>query len=184
MQILAINIFISFLQNPPSDFLLKKMKEEGFWREFLQVNKPLQAKALKILTNLNENENFIASDYTSLFLSDTDFVKAPLYASFYLSKDKEIYSLNSQKVREIFIKHNFLEFFDKEPADSMINELLFIRYLIKSKDFESLARFLKEDFSWFFEWNLDVLNNAKSEFYKALAMIMKDFFEELIINLK
>ncbi|ELY7676951.1 molecular chaperone TorD family protein, partial [Campylobacter jejuni] len=97
-------------------------------------NSKLQYTALKLLSSSNEDDKLIASDFTSLFLSDVDYVKAPPFASFYLDENKEIYSDNSDKIKQIFVQNNFFSFFNKEPADSLINELLFISFLIKKQD--------------------------------------------------
>ncbi|WP_194710961.1 molecular chaperone TorD family protein [Campylobacter jejuni] len=53
----------------------------------------MQCTALKLLSSSNEDDKLIASDFTSLFLSDVDYVKAPPFASFYLDENKEIYSV-------------------------------------------------------------------------------------------
>ncbi|EMY7185278.1 molecular chaperone TorD family protein [Campylobacter jejuni] len=181
MQKLAIDIFINFLQNPPNHFLLEKLKKEEFWQNwFLKNNSKLQCTALKLLSSSNEDDKLIASDFTSLFLSDVDYVKAPPFASFYLDENKEIYSDNSDKVKQIFAQNNFFSFFNEEPADSLINELLFISFLIKKQDDITLQKFLKEEFfTWFNMWSFDVINKAKIHFYKALTMLMQDFFNQL-----
>ncbi|ECW7686800.1 cytoplasmic chaperone, partial [Campylobacter jejuni] len=181
MQKLAIDIFINFLQNPPNHFLLEKLKKEEFWQNwFLKNNSKLQCTALKLLSSSNEDDKLIASDFTSLFLSDVDYVKAPPFASFYLDENKEIYSDNSDKVKQIFAQNNFFSFFNEEPADSLINELLFISFLIKKQDDITLQKFLKEEFfTWFNMWSFDVINKAKTHFYKALTMLMQDFFNQL-----
>ncbi|MBF7042305.1 molecular chaperone TorD family protein [Campylobacter volucris] len=181
MQCLAIDIFINFLENPPKNILLKKIKKEGFWNNwFLKNNNTLQKEALDLLNNSNEDEKEIGYDFTCLFLSDIDFTKAPPYASFYLDKDKEIFSNNSDKIKQIFKKHNFLNFYTNEPADSLINELLFIKNLIQKNDTKTLQDFLDKEFiSWFFLWNKDLNQNSKTNFYKGLAKLMQDFFNEL-----
>ncbi|ELJ4689702.1 hypothetical protein R1U47_000878 [Campylobacter jejuni] len=46
-----------------------------------------------------------------MFLSDVDYVKAPPFASFYLDENKEIYSDNSDKIKQIFVQNNFFFFF-------------------------------------------------------------------------
>ncbi|OCX43657.1 cytoplasmic chaperone [Campylobacter ornithocola] len=187
MESLAIDVFINFLQNPPDKNLLEKLKENKLWENwFLKNDNPLQIEALKLLS-CNENEETIGSDFVSLFLSDINFVKAPPFASFYLDKDKEIYSCNSDRVKNIFIINNFLYFLENEPADSLVNELLFIKELLKHNDKKTLKIFLEKDFfTWFNLWNDDLEKGAKSDFYKGFAMLMKDFFEELkrkLINL-
>ncbi|ECH3697064.1 cytoplasmic chaperone [Campylobacter coli] len=181
MQKLAINIFINFLQNPPDHFLLEKLKKENFWQKwFLKNDSPLQQKALDLLINSNEDDKTIGCDFTNLFLSSIDFVKAPPFASFYLDKSKEIYSCNSDKVKNIFHQNNFLTYLHDEPADSAINELLFIQYLITAKNNETLKEFLNKEFlPWFNIWSLDIINKAETDFYKALAMLMQDFFNHL-----
>ncbi|WP_417903776.1 molecular chaperone [Campylobacter sp. LH-2024] len=146
----------------------------------LKNENPLQKQALKLLSYSKEDEKMIGYDFTCLFLSDIDFVKAPPYASFYLDKDKEIYSNNSKKVKNIFLKYNFLNFLENEPQDSLINELLFIKELLKNNNEEILKEFLeKEFFTWFNAWNEDLEKEAKSDFYKGLAMLMRDFFNNL-----
>lgn len=80
-----------------------------------------------------------------MFLSDVDYVKAPPFASFYLDENKEIYSDNSDKVKQIFAQNNFFSFFNEEPANSLINELLFISFLIKKQD-DIILQTLKEEF--------------------------------------
>ncbi|EAH6470343.1 cytoplasmic chaperone, partial [Campylobacter jejuni] len=43
-----------------------------------------------------------------------------------------------------------------------------------------LQKFLKEEFfTWFNMWSFDVINKAKTHFYKALTMLMQDFFNQL-----
>ncbi|MFX3627102.1 hypothetical protein [Campylobacter molothri] len=37
----------------------------------------------------------------------------------------------------------------------------------------------KEFFTWFNTWNDDLEKGAKSDFYKGLAMLMRDFFNNL-----
>ncbi len=180
MRSLAIDVFINFLQNPPDENLLSKLQKDKLWQNwFLKNENPLQIEALKLLSS-NENEKTIGSDFVNLFLSDVDFVKAPPFASFYLDKDKEIYSCNSDKIKNIFLNNQFLNFLENEPADSLINELLFIKELLKNDDKKILKAFLKEEFfTWFNMWNDDLTKEAKSDFYKGLAMLMKDFFKEL-----
>ena len=181
MKHLAIDIFITFFKNPPKQDLLNKIQEEQLWqRWFLKNENPLQKQALKLLSYSKEDEKMIGYDFTCLFLSDIDFVKAPPYASFYLDKDKEIYSNNSKKVKNIFLKYNFLTFLENEPQGSLINELLFIEELLKNNNEEILKEFLEEEFfTWFNAWNEDLEKEAKSDFYKGLAMHMRDFFNNL-----
>ncbi|MBZ7953895.1 molecular chaperone TorD family protein [Campylobacter sp. W0018] len=181
MKYLAIDIFITFLKNPPKQDLLEKIQEEQLWqRWFLKNENPLQKEALRLLSYSKEDEKTIGYDFTRLFLSDINFVKAPPYASFYLDKDKEIYSSNSEKIKNIFLKYNFLIFLENEPQDSLINELLFIKELLKNDDKKTLKEFLeKEFFTWFNMWNNDLEKGAKSDFYKGLAMLMRDFFNDL-----
>ncbi|HBK1841448.1 TPA: hypothetical protein LGC74_001601, partial [Campylobacter jejuni] len=70
-----------------------------------------------------------------------------------------MYSDNSDKIKQIFVQNNFFSFFNKEPADSLINELLFISFLIKKQDDIILQKFLKEEFfTWFNMWSFDVIN--------------------------
>ncbi|HEC1783413.1 TPA: hypothetical protein R1737_001481, partial [Campylobacter lari] len=114
MENLAIDVFINFLQNPPDKNLLEKLKKNKLWENwFLKNDNPLQIEALKLLS-CNEDEKTIGSDFVSLFLSDINFVKAPPFASFYLDKDKEIYSYNSDRVKNIFISNKFLNFLENE----------------------------------------------------------------------
>lgn len=84
------------------------------------------------------------------------------------------------KLSKFLCKITFFLFFNEEPADSLINELLFISFLIKKQDDIILQKFLKEEFfTWFNMWSFDVINKAKTHFYKALAMLMQDFFNQL-----
>ncbi|MCV3440566.1 molecular chaperone TorD family protein [Campylobacter lari] len=179
MENLAIDVFINFLQNPPDKNLLEKLKKNKLWENwFLKNDNPLQIEALKLLS-CNEDEKTIGSDFVSLFLSDINFVKAPPFASFYLDKDKEIYSYNSDRVKNIFISNKFLNFLENEPADSLVNELLFIKKLLENNNKKTLKIFLEKDFfAWFDLWNDDLIKSAESNFYKGFAMLMKDFFEE------
>ncbi|HEH3648788.1 TPA: molecular chaperone TorD family protein [Campylobacter jejuni] len=102
------------MQNPPNHFLLEKLKKEEFWQNwFLKNNSKLQCTALKLLSSSNEDDKLIASDFTSLFLSDVDYVKAPPFASFYLDENKEIYSDNSEKLSKFLCKITFFLFLMK-----------------------------------------------------------------------
>ncbi|RKO64418.1 cytoplasmic chaperone [Campylobacter sp. P255] len=184
MKQLAIDVFISFIQNPPNQSLLNQIKENKLWQDwFLKNENPLQIEALKLLSS-NEDEALIGSDFVSLFISDIEYTKAPPFASFYLDKDKEIYSSNSNKIKDIFLNHRFCDFLENEPSDSLVNELLFIKELINTKNNKVLKNFLeKEFFTWFYLWSKDLLNGSKSNFYKGLSMLMEDFFQELEKNL-
>lgn len=114
MQKLAIDIFINFLQNPPNHFLLEKLKKEEFWQNwFLKNNSKLQCTALKLLSSSNEDDKLIASDFTSLFLSDVDYVKAPPFASFYLDEIKKFIQIILIKLSKFLCKITFFLFLMK-----------------------------------------------------------------------
>ncbi|HEC1874008.1 TPA: molecular chaperone TorD family protein [Campylobacter jejuni] len=140
----------------------------------------MQCTALKLLSSSNEDDKLIASDFTSLFLSDVDYVKAPPFASFYLDEIKKFIQIILIKLSKFLCKITFFLYFNEEPADNLINELLFISFLIKTQDDITLQKFLKEEFfTWFNMWSFYVYNKSKSDFYKALIMLMKDFCKRL-----
>lgn len=175
-RILAIEIFISLLSEPPKDELLKTLKDENLWQDWVAPNdSPLEKEALEILSSLDERAEDIGADYTSLFISDIPLLKAPMHASYYLSESGEVESSFSDSTKDFYLANDFHSF--SIPADSMLNELCFIAFLLKNQKLEILDEFLqKYFFIWFYKWSDDVIANAKSRFYHALGMLMRSFF--------
>lgn len=177
-NILALNVFTTLLK----DFDYEKIKaiyENNLWQNwFLDTDK----KALEILNNYKINYEDLASDYTSLFISDIYYVKAPQSSSFYLDDKKQIYSDFTEEVKKIYFDNNFYAFYDNLFADNLLNELLFIKFLLEKNNKIALNDFLNNHFfKWFFIWAKDFENGAKTNFYKGLAMLMEDYFKNFRI---
>lgn len=177
-KVLALNVFITLLK----DFDFEKIKaiyDNNLWQNwFLDANE----NTLKLLNEYKINYEDLASDYTSLFISDIYYVKAPQSSSFYLDDKRQIYSEYSEEIKKVYFNNNFYNFYDELFADSLVNELLFIKYLLENNNEKALKDFLNNHFfKWFYAWAKDMQNGAKCDFYKALALLMQEFFNDFRI---
>ncbi|HEY4481842.1 MAG TPA: molecular chaperone TorD family protein, partial [Candidatus Brocadiaceae bacterium] len=113
---------------------------------------------------------------------------APPWESVYRSPDGILFQEPTIKVRESYLNTGFT-LSKKTPEDHIGLELMFMRILIKKyldakhkkerkdildmqKDF--LARHIQ---SWVSKFCKDVANNAKTDFYKGLAMMTEGFIQ-------
>lgn len=174
-KILALNVFVGLLK----DFDYEKIKsiyDNNLWQNwFLEAD----MKTLELLSNYKLNYEDLASDYTSLFISDIEFVKSPQSSSFYLDDKKMMYSCVSDEVKNLYISNGFFAFYNDLFADNLINELLFVKYLLENNKRDILKNFLNNHFfNWFFVWVEDMNNGAKTDFYKGLALLMREYFKK------
>nr|WP_139899704.1 hypothetical protein [Campylobacter jejuni] len=93
-----------------------------------------------------------------------------------------------EKLEHSLLKNKFARAFLLKENEKTIGYMIYF-YTFSSfwgsggiylEDIYIREEFLKEEFfTWFNMWSFDVINKAKTHFYKALAMLMQDFFNQL-----
>lgn len=179
------SIFSQFLYNPPTKEEWENIKKEKLLLEWFihsDDSSILKADKLWKKSHLKENHLDLSVDYTDLFICDEVSLKAPAYASYYLDITGELYSKESDKVKQIYGSCSFFtNALLGQPADFIAIELEFISKLLfnvkKDVAFEKVLKaFLEENFlPWVQVWSEDMQNNAKSYFYKGLGFHMESF---------
>jgi putative dimethyl sulfoxide reductase chaperone len=138
-----------------------------------------------------------ADEFERLFVGP-DTIVAPLWESYYRSKDRLLFGETTLQVREQY--HRFGQQFSKEnnePDDHLTVELEFMTFLIEhsftssgSLDFdwiEGQHYFLTHHLSqWIPMLCKQIIENTESDLYKGAALLLQqliidelDFFEEL-----
>jgi TorA maturation chaperone TorD len=179
------SLFSQFLYNPLKEEEWQKIKKEEILLEwFIHSDDSNSLQGNKFWKNSHFQENYLdlATDYVDLFICDEISLKAPPYGSFYLDVTGELYSEESDRVKEFYTRCSFFtKVLLEQPADFIAIELEFLSMLLynANKDEvykEVLKNFLEENFlSWVNVWAEDTKNNAKSNFYKGLGAHMKNF---------
>lgn len=184
------SIFSQFLYSSPTEEKWEEIKEKKVLLEwFIHSDDNNHNEALKLWEKSQNNETYLdlAVDYTDLFICDEMYLKAPPYGSFYLDISGELYSKESDIVKDLYSKCSF---FTKallgQPADFIAIELEFISTLLlnlhRDEIFkEVLLSFLRQSFlPWVKTWTNDLKTNSKSYFYKGLAFQIEDYCDMLI----
>jgi TorA maturation chaperone TorD len=138
----------------------------------------------------------LAADNTRLFIG-IGTVLAPLWESVYFSKERLIFQECTLEVRNWYRRFNLVpETLYKEPDDHISLEMEFIAYLSTlarqareagdQMASESILEVQREFFSkhllrWAFQWCQLVLQNAKTDFYRGLAYLVRGSVSELAI---
>ncbi|WP_044418961.1 TorD/DmsD family molecular chaperone [Halarcobacter anaerophilus] len=183
------SLFSQFLYNPPKEEEWEKIKKAGILLEwFIHSDDSNSLKGNEFWKDSHFQENYLdlATDYVDLFICDEICLKAPPYGSFYLDVAGELYSEESDRVKEFYIRSSFFtKALLEQPADFIAIELEFLSMLLYNVDKDEvykkvLKNFLEENFlPWVTVWAEDTKNNAKSNFYKGLGAHMKNFCDLL-----
>lgn len=173
-----------------------------FFAECFYYPEENQLKSIKnyaeyIPENLSEIINYLGSkkdiqiDFSKLFIGPFKVLASP-YGSVYLEESKTTHGDSTIDVLKIYQKEN-LNVDLKEPADHIAIELEFMYYLITTEvdainnsDFEKAESyqskqdsFIKRHLSqWIPEFTDSIIINAKSKFYKKMAIALKLIIEE------
>ncbi len=180
--------------------IFAKEPDEERWQEFTSLkaiswlNKEARTDELKAFEGLQKSLDIslksVILDYNRLFIGPDD-LKAPPWASLYLSDKKHVFSSETLKVRSFYEKYqlnvgnNF-----HEPADHISFEFHFIAILFlhfqqaheESKEYicRDICLFLENHFlPWLPLCLENIIQHAQTEFYKNAALLasftIKDF---------
>ncbi len=172
--------------------LTAQAPDEKLWQEFSEIkNMPWintkaggdEQKAFQALQgSLNENLDDIIIDYNRLFIGP-DILKAPPWASVYLSEKKHIFSEETLKVKSFYEKYQMdTQLLTNEPADHISLEFRFMAILFshlqqadaKNKEYilRDISLFLNNHFfPWVGLCLKDIKQNAQTDFYKNIAIL-------------
>ena len=136
----------------------------------------------------------IKSDYTRLFIGP-EKVMAPPWESVYFSEERLVFQEQTLQVRNWYQRFGLAsEKIYKEPDDHIALEISFIAHLaslsleaLEVNDQPTLAKtlqaqqdFLKEHLlQWGPKWCDSVIENARTDFYKGTALLLRGAFTEL-----
>lgn len=184
------SIFSQFLYNPPKENEWKNIKDKKILLEwFIHSNNSSNLQGNQLWEEAHRQESYLdlAIDYTDLFICDEISLKAPPYGSYYLDITGELYSKETDLVKELYSNCSFFtNELLRQPADFIGIELEFLSTLLNNIkediSYEELLKiFLEKNFlPWVIVWVKDLQKNAKSSFYKGLGFHMENFCDILI----
>jgi len=147
-----------------------------------------------LMGNSEENYNNIKSDYMKIMVGTADF-KTPPWESVYFNENRSIFQEETLAVRKWYRRFGLAsEKLYNEPDDHIALEISFIAHLaslsleaLGSKDqsaFEKTLQaqhdFLKDHLlQWGPSWCDSVYQNAKTDFYRGTALLLRGAFTEL-----
>ncbi len=188
----------AFLQEPTLEFLT--FLNDGSLLEnfpFQEEQQDIREGVEQILALIHEKDLTKAEvfdslhwDYTRMFIGP-DRLPAPLWESAYLSKERLLFQEQTLKVRQAYLKYQFLpRNFMQEADDHLGLELDFMyqltlqaRQVMNEGNIEKLQQIFtdQKDFlenhllQWVPELALKIRENAQSSFYPGIAKILKGF---------
>ncbi len=115
-------------------------------------------------------------EYTGLFITSFPTLKAPLYKSFYSSK--ELFSTDAEIIEDIYAENNFeMNKEAYELPDHLAVELEFVFRLIDEAKSKELQRdFIKKHIlSWTYSLKERISENASLPFYPYLINVTVDY---------
>jgi TorA maturation chaperone TorD len=183
---LAFKVLSSFFAQKVDIEQLREKKLLDGW--FILSPNPSNTKGKEALASclLSDKKNDVYADFTALFLSNEERLLANPYASYYLDKNGEIYSDESDDVEKIYEKCGFTPTYAKSPSDHIANEFEFVAYMLSQKNEweeggEILADFLSEHLCvWVYECFHALQTNAISYFYKGVGYLSEDLLSLLV----
>jgi len=190
----------TFLAEPTKD-LLKTVNHVGFIEAFPFVeDSALIGKGVEEVSTYLQNQdvssekvyNQLHWDYTRMFIGPYE-LPAPPWESAFLNKDRLLFQEETLKVRRAYLKYAFLaKDFGHEADDHLGLELDFMYQLselaktkLNKQDvvglmevLEDQKAFLKEHILlWVPDLCKNIVENAQTQFYKGMAMILEGFIK-------
>jgi len=142
---------------------------------------------------LETDEEALKIDHAALFIGPFEMGASP-YGSIYLDQEQQVMGESTFKVKQ-FYQDAGLQVNQKEPPDHIAIELEFMSYLFRleieaiqkrdNKEQKKIIR-LQETFfqtilyPWVPELCKKIEDNAKTDFYKYLASILRLFSKEMV----
>ena len=195
-------------QYPEKDWLQMYIDEDIFDEAPFAGNQPDVISGLEILKEwCDQNKDGLQDDtitdlkvdHTHLFIG-TKKIIAPPYESVYLSEFPQVFQEQTLQVRGWYRRYGLEpEKIYKEPDDHIGLETIFIAHLAKlslaaldagdTENFESILdaqrTFLKEHlFVWGPHWCGLIIEHAKSDFYRGIALVLRGGLKELADTLE
>ncbi|MDL0088976.1 TorD/DmsD family molecular chaperone [Campylobacter gastrosuis] len=168
----------------PNENLYELIKSEPVWIYDSQSSDFLTAISL-LKQAKNESFDEISSDFTQLFICGEMELNAPLFGSFYYSNYGEAVCEKTAQMAKIYKDENFYEFFSDLEANNLVNELIFLSFLLKN---DKLARakelFFDEIYTYSEQFSSRLKQRANSKFFVAMGYFFSDFLEILKDELK
>lgn len=167
-----------FLEPPPRNLLedLFGGKNVPFLESLIHVAKKFKS--------VDEFEIAVRDEFSSLFINPFEETVS-LYQSTYEGENP--YSKVTQRIIEKYIEMGY-EFKYGEPADHIGVELFFIAESCKNalesekdekvKELRNQKRFIEEELKWVPEFCDRIEKNEKSNFYREIARILRDFLKK------
>ena len=187
------SFFSATLLNPLSEGDFSKMKAKDFeW--FAQTDSTAFKKGWSLLMSSLKTEAIedIWADHTSLFLSSDKGIAAVPYGSFYLNKEGEMYTQETDEVAAIYMKSGFEMEALYEPEDHIGIEIGFVGVLLSvgldKEAPEAYCKMIDGVLRHFLSHHLlpyatlvtkNIQRGAKTKFYAAIAYLIQDFLEHL-----
>ncbi len=134
-----------------------------------------------------EDFGTVETDYMRLFVMGDKFT-APPWQSIYLSPDKLMFQPSTLKVREWYKKYNIMAKCQyNEPDDHAGLMLIFAAHLAETAENNSDAAVMKDfnDYcseqilNWIPSWCNLIVQHAKTDFFKGLAILTKGILQAL-----
>ncbi len=130
------------------------------------------------------DQELLKEHYTRLFINNPFCETAPLYASFYSSKDNLLMQGARDEAKAFYQRAALEPRFEKEPEDFLPTELYFIAELVKKGDVKLLVEFLHHIIGWFPEFKKRLQGLNPHPYYSILAeitlVILNNLYQEVI----
>ena len=136
----------------------------------------------------------VRDDYTRLFVGPGK-VLAPVWESMYFTKERSIFQKETLEVRDWYRRYGVESVkLYHEPDDHLGLELAFVAHLaglahaaLESGDQEKFQELLtaqreflsKHTFQWVAGWSALVLEHARTDFYKGVALVVRGVLAEM-----
>jgi len=166
-----------FLEPPP-----RKLLEDLFRGERI----PFLESLVQVARNYRSVDDFeiaVRDEFTSLFINPFEETVS-LYQSTYEGENP--YSKVTQRIVEKYIEMGY-EFKYNEPADHLGIELFFMAESCKNalesgkdgklRELKNQKKFIEEELGWIFDFCDRVEKNEKSDFYREIAKLLRDFIK-------
>lgn len=203
----VLGLFGKLLFDEPDKEWLGMIAKEGVFEEipFADGQKDVQQGMALLQAWNQENKNglsveafdAIRDDYTPLFIGPGK-VKAPPWESIYFTKERTLFQEETLFVREWYRRYGLESVkLYHEPDDHIGLELAFISHLaglaVRAYEeddpkfaelLEAQKTFLSEHtLKWVAGWTSLVLEHARTDFFKGVAMVVRGVMKELQVKL-
>ncbi|MDP4083607.1 MAG: molecular chaperone TorD family protein [Bacillota bacterium] len=180
--------FLIFLfSEPKNNEYFIEIRDNGKMNELEEMGKGGQLLHHFFLSLTDEKIKAEKEEYSRLFLGPGP-IRAPLWASFYLSKDHLLFDESTYQVRKFYHQYG-LQYIkeNNEPDDHLLLEIEFMVSLIDSCSEETdrfqINRLLADQIyfltthllPWIPAFMKTVIKNTESQLYKGAVLLLHDF---------